>query len=471
MPQSQSMPASMNQEDEEDELPALQLRRNPEEADEYRPVTEDDPTSFDLVGPQQNKGDGFSLDKRSQLLFSREHLQIIFSDPALLFRFTTFLSTHRPQSVPLLVYYLDALKAIRAIHYANAVCEGLDPLEGHDFSSQRAKPLLSASLEQKANDAFDALARDELPAYITHLYIQIVSLSISKRVTGSLAPHLQAASEGLAEVFCLTDPSRDDNPIVFASEEFNRTTQYGMSYSLGRNCRFLQGPMTNQMSVRRLREAISAGRQHQEVFLNYRRDGVPFMNLLMTAPLCDSRGKIRYFIGAQVDVSGLVKECTELESLQRLLELQERGEEAPHIHKPSPDKNDELRELSEMLNQGELTTVRRYGGRLHREAVPDDADSTSLNSNQPRLLIKEADLMSMPGGERASGSLSGVYQHVSRVDQFSQESPELTCCSTCLYGHTRHSGSCLHRHHNGYQAYFNRHSSTRLAVRTEFVTN
>ena len=51
------------------------------------------------------------------------------------------------------------------------------------------------------------------------------------------------------------------------------------------------------------------------------------MNLLMTAPLCDSRGKIRYFIGAQVDVSGLVKECTELESLQRLLEMQERGED------------------------------------------------------------------------------------------------------------------------------------------------
>jgi hypothetical protein len=38
----------------------------------------------------------------------------------------------------------------------------------------------------------------------------------------------------------------------------------------------------------------------------------------MMAPLCDSRGKIRYFIGAQVDVSGLVKECYDLESLKRL---------------------------------------------------------------------------------------------------------------------------------------------------------
>jgi hypothetical protein len=137
------------------------------------------------------------------------------------------------------------------------------------------------------------------------------------------------------------------------------------------------------------------------------------MNLLMTAPLCDSRGKIRYFIGAQVDVSGLVKDCTELDSLQRLLEMQERGEEPPQLHKPSPEKSDELRELSEMLNQGELSTIHRYGGRMHRETTQDDADSISMNSHQPRLLIKEPDfLQCMAGVDRASGKLSGVYQNV-----------------------------------------------------------
>ena len=50
-----------------------------------------------------------------------------------------------------------------------------------------------------------------------------------------------------------------------------------------------------------------------------RRDGSPFLNLLMMAPLMDSKGKVRYFIGAQVDVSGLLKECSELEAMQRLL--------------------------------------------------------------------------------------------------------------------------------------------------------
>jgi hypothetical protein len=50
------------------------------------------------------------------------------------------------------------------------------------------------------------------------------------------------------------------------------------------------------------------------------------MNLLMMAPLRDSRGTIRYFIGAQVDVSGLAKECSDLESLKRLVVATELGQ-------------------------------------------------------------------------------------------------------------------------------------------------
>jgi len=39
--------------------------------------------------------------------------------------------------------------------------------------------------------------------------------------------------------------------------------------------------------------------------LNYHRDDQPLMNLLMAAPLYDSRGTLRNRIGAQVDVSGI----------------------------------------------------------------------------------------------------------------------------------------------------------------------
>lgn len=145
-----------------------------------------------------------------------------------------------------------------------------------------------------------------------------------------------------------------------------------------------------------------------------RRDGSPFMNLLMCAPLCDSLGNIRYFIGAQVDVSGLVKECTEMESMQRLLmEHQQRGEGEDETYNYR-EKKDEFQELSEMLNMGELATVRKCGGRMHRETQDDYDERPSASSHRPRLLLKEPTDANEPlkSRSRGSGRLSGVYQHV-----------------------------------------------------------
>lgn len=234
---------------------------------------------------------------------------------------------------------------------------------------------------------------------------------------GTLPPHLREQSEGLAEVFCLTDPSRSDNPIVFASEEFHRTTQYGVNYVIGRNCRFLQGPRTNSDSTRRLREAVRAGKDVCETFVNYRRDGSPFMNLLMCAPLRDSRGKLRYFIGAQVDVSNLVKECTELEGAQKVIATQNHSEEQ------AEEPKDEFQTLTQMLNQAELDIVRKSGGTMHRQNMDEDEEeATSTTWQRPRLLIKETSAENTlkefndPDTDRFTpslvhGKLIGVYQN------------------------------------------------------------
>ena len=394
------------------ELPPLQTK-GPPGADRLDPVSEDDPASYDLVLPHDagEPSKEYSLEKRGQDMFSKEHLQTIFDDPSLLLRFTSFLGTHRKESVPLLIYYLDALKALRAIKYANAVSEALDPLDGLHFTSTMPKPSLNNELQEKANRAFDAMAQQDLPAFVTHTFINVVSTSIQRRITGTLPPHLREASEGLAEVFCLSDPSRPDNPIVFASEEFHRTTQYGMSYAIGRNCRFLQGPGTNQHSVQRLGKAIKEGRDHSETFVNYRRDGSPFLNMLMVAPLRDSRGHLRYYIGAQVDVSGLAKECTELPGLQRMLEERDSPREE--------EDKDEFQELSEMFNIAELDIVRKHGGRMHREHA-EEKDEASNTWHRPRLLLKGDSSGSrdpQPVVEQPArtvhGRLSGVYSHVS----------------------------------------------------------
>jgi hypothetical protein len=161
------------------------------------------------------------------------------------------------------------------------------------------------------------------------------------------------------------------------------------------------------------------------------------MNLLMVAPMCDSRGKIRYFIGAQADVSGLVKECSDMESLARLVVSSDHQTESDTNNygadgaKGSEDvldgeereqgpEVDEFRELSEMLNLQELNTVRKYGGNMHREPKDEVADNNgngngAFNWNKPRLLIHElspdGNSNFGPFGMRSSGKLSGVYQN------------------------------------------------------------
>jgi PAS domain-containing protein len=405
-------------------LPALQTK-GPDNSDaqHLEPVLEDDPASWDLVDPPDESGGPqgrYALEKRAEQMFSAEHLRALFDDPKLLLKFTGYLNAHRPKSIAILIYYLDALKAIRAINYANAIAEALEPIRALDFTEQPAAPTKNTTLEKQAQAAFDMMVQEDLPAFIAHIWTQVVSVSIQRRITGTLAPHLREASEGLAEVFCLTDPSRADNPIVFASEEFVRTTQYGMNYVIGRNCRFLQGPHTNPNSVRRFAIANSEGREHTEVFVNYRRDGSPFMNLLMTAPLMDSRGTVRYFIGAQVDVSGLVKECSHLDGLLKMVEKESDPDADDESH-----RKDEFQELTEMFNSAELDTVRRFGGRMHKEYI-DESDRESMTGDRRRVLIKDSsqEVLEKHGGqststlppslrERINGKLEGIYQNVS----------------------------------------------------------
>ncbi|KAK2017902.1 hypothetical protein LZ32DRAFT_522547 [Colletotrichum eremochloae] len=357
-------------------LPPLQTKAvGDDEIPEPLADEEIEPGSFDLVVPSHGDNGQYSLEVRSELLFSKDHLRAIFSDYNLLQRFTDFIHSVRPDSLPLLTYYLDCLKALRAIAYANAIASGLDNLPEYGFSLASTNKTSNSSLEKKAEAAFDILVQEDLPAYITYTWIQIV--------------------------------------------KFHRTTQYGMNYAIGRNCRFLQGPKTNPHSVKRLREKCLAGKEHYETFLNYRRDGSPFMNLLMVAPLYDSRGTVRYFIGAQVDVSGLAKDNSGLEALQSLVAEREAGLDAHAVsgqnnHEDEGQERDEFKELSEMFNMAELETVRRRGGNMHRVPQNENQAPASTNWHKPRILIQD-EYSPVPQANSAipftNGKLSGVYEH------------------------------------------------------------
>ncbi len=207
----------------DDELGTSKPRRNSNRG-LPAPIETDEPKPRDvpLADPPDNVDNAIDsiapLEKRSELLFSREHLQLILADSTLSLKFTDFLRTYRPDSVPILAYYLDAVKALKTIRYAEAIIKGLESIPGHAFTSEANSATMAWVIEDKADRALDVLVKDDLPAFIAYVYVRTVDVALVDRVTGNEVPGSRSIADGLAEVFVLSDPSRPDNPIVFTSE-------------------------------------------------------------------------------------------------------------------------------------------------------------------------------------------------------------------------------------------------------------
>ena len=105
------------------------------------------------------------------------------------------------------------------------------------------------------------------------------------------------------QCFIITDPSLQDNPIVYASDDFLTLTGYAREEVLGRNCRFLQGTETLQSKVVQLRKALANGDDCNVTMINYTSSGIPFWNNLFIAALRDAENNIVNFIGVIVKVA------------------------------------------------------------------------------------------------------------------------------------------------------------------------
>lgn len=100
----------------------------------------------------------------------------------------------------------------------------------------------------------------------------------------------------------LTDPTLDDNPIVYVNDTFEIITGYARDFAIGQNCRFLQGDDAQQEELEQLRQAILEEREITVDLCNYRPDGAVFYNRLMISPLYNREGKLVHFLGIQAEI-------------------------------------------------------------------------------------------------------------------------------------------------------------------------
>ncbi|KAF1364767.1 hypothetical protein EJ07DRAFT_151206 [Lizonia empirigonia] len=254
----------------------------------------------------------------AERLFSVDHLNVILKDNAQLQRFTTFLMRYRAHCVPTLVRYLDSQKALKAI--------------------------------ERTGDRGPARIRD-------FNVVDVVTELLNKEIVGKTTPVMRELVHGLAEVYCLSDPTQEGNPIVFASEEFYNTVQYGSGYAIGKACRFLHGPKTDKRAIERMEKAVQDQQEVAETMIQYQ---------VMESPLKDNRGDVRYFIGARIDVTQLIEGGKTIDSFHQLI----AGD------RPATPTLDPLE------NRLTLRALRDFGDLLN------DEEKISMRDSEPYILVR-----------------------------------------------------------------------------------
>jgi PAS domain S-box-containing protein len=192
----------------------------------------------------------------------------------------------------------------------------------------------------------------------------------------------------------ISNPRLPDNPVIFVNDSFCRLTGYQRQDIVGRNCRFLQGPETDRAAVARIKAAVAEARPLEIDIRNHRRNGEPFWNRLLMAPVRDADGELAYFFASQVDVTLELERLEGLETANAALlaEVAGRGTLLRNIIEAAPGliyaKDRQGRML--IANSATLDLIGKswpdVSGRTDREILSDTSQAEAVMNNDRRIM-------------------------------------------------------------------------------------
>jgi PAS domain S-box-containing protein len=109
-----------------------------------------------------------------------------------------------------------------------------------------------------------------------------------------------AILENISAGILLTDKNQ---LISYCNPAFQKLTGYSFEDILGKSSTLLQGPETDQQTLRELKKALDANQSFQGELINYRKDGSAFWNELTISPIFDTKGQLTHFVDIQRDIT------------------------------------------------------------------------------------------------------------------------------------------------------------------------
>lgn len=156
------------------------------------------------------------------------------------------------------------------------------PIQSAEDEEERSRQILVDALE-----TIDKSERDRLfcaQSWLANLLVAVETLPVCVSIATA-------------------DPQRRGFPLIYVNSCFEATSGYTREEIVGQNCRFLQAGKAEAESVQRMSIALRDAKPVKVNITNYRKDGMPFRNLLSMKPIFDENGVYSYVVGIQFDVT------------------------------------------------------------------------------------------------------------------------------------------------------------------------
>lgn len=231
------------------------------------------------------------------------------------------LFTHNPEAV----FTFDLEGQFTSVN--KAACELMKCSE-EDLLGQHYNVAVTEQDKARTDEHFNAAKRGipqryeirtpDMQGNIHYLHVTNMPIVVDGEVTGvhgialdmtrekqheERAKILERSVESSTHGLLISDARADDFPTIYANPAFERITGYSQQDMLGKNCRLLQGPETDQKTRKDIREALKNNQEISTVIKNYKKDGTPFWNELLISPVKDANGQVTHFIGLQNDIT------------------------------------------------------------------------------------------------------------------------------------------------------------------------